>query len=64
VRPQCGRLVSFNAGHYHGVKAVTGGRRCALAVWWTLDERFNERERLKAYALLDNMNSPNVKEEL
>ncbi|MBN3316933.1 GBB protein, partial [Atractosteus spatula] len=39
VSPQCGRLVGFSSGpvNPHGVSAVTSGRRCALALWFTLD---------------------------
>nr|XP_033778177.1 prolyl 3-hydroxylase 1 isoform X2 [Geotrypetes seraphini] len=50
VRPQCGRVVGFSSGseNPHGVKAVTKGRRCAVALWFTLDARHNERERVQA----------------
>ena len=44
VRPECGRLVSFSAGKecLHGVKPVTRGRRCAMALWFTLDPAYDE----------------------
>ncbi|RUS82121.1 hypothetical protein EGW08_010133, partial [Elysia chlorotica] len=42
VRPKCGRLVAFNAGHFHGVKAVKRGQRCALALWFTQQSMYKE----------------------
>ncbi|NXO01979.1 P3H1 hydroxylase, partial [Rhinopomastus cyanomelas] len=50
VRPQCGRAVGFSSGseNPHGVKAVTRGQRCAIALWFTLDPRHSERERVQA----------------
>ncbi|XP_030848736.1 prolyl 3-hydroxylase 1 isoform X3 [Strongylocentrotus purpuratus] len=46
VNPKCGRLVGFSAGeeNLHGVRGVIHGRRCALAMWYTLDPRFREIE--------------------
>uniref|UniRef100_A0A8B9QZ47 procollagen-proline 3-dioxygenase n=1 Tax=Anas platyrhynchos TaxID=8839 RepID=A0A8B9QZ47_ANAPL len=37
VRPKCGRLVAFSSGkeNPHGVRAVSRGRRCAIALWYT-----------------------------
>uniref|UniRef100_A0A3B3QYU3 Prolyl 3-hydroxylase 1 n=1 Tax=Paramormyrops kingsleyae TaxID=1676925 RepID=A0A3B3QYU3_9TELE len=45
VRPRCGRVVGFGAGkeNPHGVTAVTKGQRCAVALWFTLDPRHNEK---------------------
>uniref|UniRef100_A0A8C9WUM9 procollagen-proline 3-dioxygenase n=1 Tax=Sander lucioperca TaxID=283035 RepID=A0A8C9WUM9_SANLU len=39
VKPMCGRMVGFSSGgeNPHGVKAVTSGQRCAVALWFTLD---------------------------
>uniref|UniRef100_A0A8C3GSD5 procollagen-proline 3-dioxygenase n=1 Tax=Corvus moneduloides TaxID=1196302 RepID=A0A8C3GSD5_CORMO len=50
VQPQCGRAVGFSSGseNPHGVKAVTKGQRCAIALWFTLDPRHSERERVQA----------------
>lgn len=50
VKPKCGRLVGFSSGgeNPHGVKAVTSGQRCAVALWFTLDPLFRELERLQA----------------
>ncbi|XP_047283585.1 prolyl 3-hydroxylase 1 isoform X4 [Homo sapiens] len=47
VQPQCGRAVGFSSGteNPHGVKAVTRGQRCAIALWFTLDPRHSERVR-------------------
>ncbi len=44
VRPKCGRLVGFSNGEHnlHGVTAVTKGRRCAVALWFTLDPHYKE----------------------
>ncbi|CAG08055.1 unnamed protein product [Tetraodon nigroviridis] len=44
VKPRCGRMVGFSSGgeNPHGVKAVTGGQRCAVALWFTLDPLFRE----------------------
>ena len=48
VKPRCGRLVSFSAGKecLHGVKPVTRGRRCAMALWFTLDPNYDEVVRV------------------
>ncbi|XP_038053135.1 prolyl 3-hydroxylase 2-like [Patiria miniata] len=50
LKPKCGRLVGFSAGeeNLHGVKAVLSGRRCALALWFTEDPRYQEQEFNKA----------------
>ncbi len=44
VKPRCGRLVGFSAGkeNMHGVTAVTKGKRCAIALWFTLDPLHRE----------------------
>ncbi|XP_041419194.1 prolyl 3-hydroxylase 2 isoform X2 [Xenopus laevis] len=50
IKPKCGRLVGFSSGgeNPHGVKAVTRGQRCAVALWFTLDPVYRELERLQA----------------
>ncbi|KAG7477705.1 hypothetical protein MATL_G00072570 [Megalops atlanticus] len=60
VKPQCGRVVGFGAGkeNPHGVRAVTRGQRCAVALWFTLDPRHNEKERIQAEDLLKMLSSP------
>ena len=44
MTPKCGRLVAFSAGgeNLHGVLAVTKGRRCVVALWFTLDPKHKE----------------------
>ena len=41
---RCGRMVGFSAGeeNLHGVMPVTEGKRCALALWFTLDKSHSE----------------------
>ncbi|CAL8258240.1 unnamed protein product [Boreogadus saida] len=53
VRPGCGRLVGFSSGpvNPHGVTAVTAGRRCALALWFTKEKLHRDVEREEAEAL-------------
>ncbi|XP_066503478.1 prolyl 3-hydroxylase 2 [Hoplias malabaricus] len=50
VKPRCGRMVGFSSGgeNPHGVRAVTSGQRCAVAIWFTLDPLYRELERLQA----------------
>ncbi|KAM6469179.1 prolyl 3-hydroxylase 3 [Liasis olivaceus] len=54
VRPKCGRLVAFSSGEEnpHGVWAVTRGRRCAIALWYTLSPEHAEQERAHAEKLM------------
>uniref|UniRef100_A0A2D4PPN8 procollagen-proline 3-dioxygenase n=1 Tax=Micrurus surinamensis TaxID=129470 RepID=A0A2D4PPN8_MICSU len=54
VRPKCGRLVAFSSGEEnpHGVWAVTRGRRCAIALWYTLSPEHKEQERDQAEKLM------------
>ncbi|XP_030319580.1 prolyl 3-hydroxylase 1 [Calypte anna] len=60
VHPQCGRAVGFSSGseNPHGVKAVTKGQRCAIALWFTLDPRHRERERVQADDLVKMLFGP------
>ncbi|KFU91265.1 Prolyl 3-hydroxylase 1, partial [Chaetura pelagica] len=64
VQPQCGRAVGFSSGseNPHGVKAVTKGQRCAIALWFTLDPRHSERERVQADDLVKMLFSPEEKD--
>ncbi|XP_055995333.1 prolyl 3-hydroxylase 1-like isoform X5 [Ostrea edulis] len=48
VSPKCGRMVGFNAGDFHGVRAVRKGRRCAVAMWYTMDPNTQELARVQA----------------
>ncbi|XP_052799879.1 prolyl 3-hydroxylase 1-like isoform X2 [Mya arenaria] len=61
VSPVCGRLVAFNAGEFHGVKAVTSGQRCAIAMWFTHDPNFQEVARLHASRRIDKLFKPGDK---
>ncbi|XP_062321718.1 prolyl 3-hydroxylase 3 [Osmerus eperlanus] len=53
VKPSCGRLVGFSSGpvNPHGVTAVTAGRRCALALWFTKEQHHRDMEREEAEAM-------------
>ncbi|KAK7887042.1 hypothetical protein WMY93_026663 [Mugilogobius chulae] len=53
VKPSCGRLVGFSSGpvNPHGVTAVTRGKRCALALWFTKEKLYRDMEREEAEAL-------------
>ncbi|GFU06572.1 prolyl 3-hydroxylase 1 [Nephila pilipes] len=57
VKPACGLMVAFSAGkeNLHGVKAVRKGRRCALAMWYTLDSEQREKERDFAETILNDL---------
>lgn len=60
VSPQCGRVVGFGAGQEnpHGVRAVTKGQRCAVALWFTLDPAHEEKERIQAQDMLKMFSTP------
>uniref|UniRef100_H3DDL8 procollagen-proline 3-dioxygenase n=1 Tax=Tetraodon nigroviridis TaxID=99883 RepID=H3DDL8_TETNG len=62
VKPRCGRMVGFSSGgeNPHGVKAVTGGQRCAVALWFTLDPLFRELERLQADEVIQALDTQAV----
>ncbi|XP_033899139.3 prolyl 3-hydroxylase 1 [Acipenser ruthenus] len=53
VSPRCGRLLGFTSGsdNPHGVRAVTRGQRCALALWFTLQETQADQERKEAESI-------------
>ncbi|XP_072536667.1 prolyl 3-hydroxylase 3 [Salminus brasiliensis] len=65
VKPSCGRLVGFTAGpvNPHGVTAVTAGRRCALALWFTTEKHHRDMEREQAEAMWAADGQSVVKEE-
>ena len=48
LNPKCGHLVGFASGEYHGVKAITKGQRCAVALWFTQDPNHREIAHLQA----------------
>ncbi|KAL1492863.1 hypothetical protein ABEB36_011041 [Hypothenemus hampei] len=56
ITPQCGRMVGFSAGkeNLHGVSAVTKGKRCALAVWFTMNPQYQEFDREIAQHMIKN----------
>lgn len=60
MRPQCGRVVGFGSGkeNPHGVRAVTKGQRCAVALWFTLDPSHEEKERIQAGDMLEMFSTP------
>ncbi|XP_029906461.1 prolyl 3-hydroxylase 1 [Myripristis murdjan] len=64
LRPQCGRVVGFGSGQEnpHGVRAVTKGQRCAVALWFTLDPAHEEKERIQAQEMLKMFSTPVDKE--
>lgn len=49
-------MVGFSSGkeNLHGVTAVRSGKRCALAVWFTKDTKYQEFDRDVSYYILDN----------
>ncbi|XP_066296909.1 prolyl 3-hydroxylase 1-like [Branchiostoma lanceolatum] len=60
VQPKCGRLVAFSSGpeNPHGVQAVLQGRRCVLAMWYTLDKQHDELSRYEAREMVDTLLKP------
>lgn len=56
VPPRCGRMVGFNSGDYHGVRGVKKGRRCAIAMWYTMDPNTQELARLQAWKKMATQN--------
>lgn len=57
LHPHCGMLVSFNAGNYHGVRAVESGQRCAIALWFTRDKRYEDKSAIFARDILTQLGS-------
>ncbi|XP_011057841.1 PREDICTED: prolyl 3-hydroxylase 2-like isoform X1 [Acromyrmex echinatior] len=59
VRPRCGRMVAFSAGgeNLHGVQGVRSGKRCAVALWFTQDEKYLEYERVVANTVLQRVHT-------
>uniref|UniRef100_A0A669DUP2 procollagen-proline 3-dioxygenase n=1 Tax=Oreochromis niloticus TaxID=8128 RepID=A0A669DUP2_ORENI len=62
VKPKCGRMVGFSSGgeNPHGVKAVTSGQRCAVALWFTLNPLYRELERLQADEVVQALDTQHV----
>uniref|UniRef100_A0A8C6V1W5 procollagen-proline 3-dioxygenase n=1 Tax=Neogobius melanostomus TaxID=47308 RepID=A0A8C6V1W5_9GOBI len=65
VSPSCGRLVGFSSGpvNPHGVTAVTSGRRCVLALWFTKEKLYRDMEREEAEALWRGKSGGEAKQE-
>ncbi|KAF7994187.1 hypothetical protein HCN44_011456 [Aphidius gifuensis] len=57
IKPKCGRMIGFTADekNLHGVKGVVKGKRCALAIWFTLNEKYYETERKLAEIILERV---------
>ncbi|XP_065051385.1 prolyl 3-hydroxylase 2-like isoform X2 [Rhopilema esculentum] len=57
VKPKCGRMVAFKGGldNIHGVLGIRTGRRCALPLWFTLQEDKIEDNRGKYQKILSNL---------
>uniref|UniRef100_A0A671SS50 procollagen-proline 3-dioxygenase n=1 Tax=Sinocyclocheilus anshuiensis TaxID=1608454 RepID=A0A671SS50_9TELE len=62
VKPRCGRMVGFSSGgeNPHGVRAVTRGQRCAVALWFTLDPLYRELERLQSDEVIQALDSQHM----
>ncbi|XP_054839117.1 prolyl 3-hydroxylase 2 isoform X2 [Eublepharis macularius] len=62
VKPKCGRMISFSSGgeNPHGVKAVTKGQRCAVALWFTLNPLYRELERIQADEVIAALNQEHL----
>lgn len=62
VKPRCGRMVGFSSGgeNPHGVRAVTRGQRCAVALWFTLDPLYRELERLQADEVVQTLDNQHM----
>ncbi len=47
-------MVGFSAGkeNLHGVHAITKGKRCAVALWFTLDPKYVETTFYDAETLI------------
>jgi len=62
VHPYIGQLVGFNASIYHGVRALTLGERCTVALWFTQDASHAEKEHARAKSLIQKLLMPNDQE--
>ncbi|XP_069834956.1 prolyl 3-hydroxylase 3 [Dendropsophus ebraccatus] len=65
VRPRCGRLVLFSSGgeNAYGVRAITEGRSCAIALWFTGSAEHAEQERFQAKSIVTGEVSKTEEEE-
>lgn len=62
VQPKCGRMVAFSSGpeNPHGVKPVTSGSRCGVALWFTHQEKYQEKDRMLAEMLLTKIKNGDI----
>ncbi|TTK63270.1 Prolyl 3-hydroxylase 2 [Bagarius yarrelli] len=62
VKPRCGRMVGFSSGgeNPHGVRAVTRGQRCAVALWFTLDPLYRELVSIDQWQAVHLVPGPSV----
>ncbi|XP_041038368.1 prolyl 3-hydroxylase 1-like [Carcharodon carcharias] len=60
ISPKCGRFLSFlsGSGNPYGVKPVTSGQRCAIALHFTQQHEHNEEERVGVARLLEQLYPP------
>jgi hypothetical protein len=58
-------MVTFSAGveNLHGVLGIKEGTRCALALWFTLDKRYDEQQRHDAAEILRHLRQDKNSEE-
>jgi len=66
LKPECGRAVAFSAGleNLHGVAGIREGRRCALALWFTLRQKYDETQRQVAWGILQQAKEQKRVEEM
>ena len=66
LKPECGRAVAFSAGmeNLHGVAGIREGRRCALALWFTLRKKHDETQRYEAWDIFQKAKEQKRLEEL
>lgn len=50
-------MVAFSSGgeNLHGVQAVKEGSRCAIGIWFTFQQEYEETERIVAQQLVDSL---------
>ncbi|XP_018082774.1 prolyl 3-hydroxylase 3 isoform X2 [Xenopus laevis] len=60
LHPSCGRLVLFSSGgeNAHGVRAVTGGKQCAIELWFTKSAEHAEQTSSQSKALVRDRDEP------
>lgn len=51
-------MVAFNSSNYHGVLPIYKGQRCAIALWFTLNEHDQETVHNQAWEVLKSLDKP------